>query len=505
VNVNQPVNIFNTILPVEETAIEPGAGNQTSEKPVITGLFDQILGTEMADIEVENTKAIPNINLAGDLMTNPVTAHIYGDLNDIKGRQPIENNRVLLKADIGSGSINPISADNHTINEVIANSVSAGNNHKNLVNNLVNNLHVNTDTAVVLEDFPNPPATRPALINGVVDNTSILVDGLKSAFIESGKNHAARILTAINVETGADRADIKPPIELQKLPEELNIREVRINNSRPDIITSGKTMASEVGILADRQKIIKAMKIDTQEELPANRDHGKHSVGEFKGYERTDIKNDPADYRPVEKPSNALPIRHTEQDSRPKQKIAIDQKSETTLNSLPKNGSLHQVGVSGIHNSNITDMAGDNKLSEPVRFIIPEAISKPSGNGSHTIRIKLVPEQLGTIRLTLTMNNDVIIGRLIVDNQAALHTVEAHVDQLLNDLAEKGVKVDSFEVALAGGGTGRGTARHRTESALRRKTRAYDNKAEKAKAKSIREISRADRSYVGASGVNLLI
>lgn len=509
--VNQPVNIFNTFLPVEETAIEPGAGNQASEEPVIAGLFDRILGTEMAEVEVESTKAIHNVDAAGEWTKDPETEHIYGDLDNIKGHVTIGNNKALSQEVIDS--VNLISAedtellltDSQAINRVIVSAVSTGNNPKNIVNNLFENFHVNTNTHDILKDSTNPPAIKPVLINDAIDNKSIPHDGLKSVLIESGKNHAARILTAINVDTGADRADIKPSIQSDKLPEELNIREVRIDSSRPDIITSGKTMASETGIVADRPKIIKAMKVDPQEELPTNRSHRKYAAGEFKGYERSDIKGDPANFKPVDKPSNETPVRNMEQDSRLVEKVALNHKSEAALNSLPKSGDWHQAGLTGLHNSSVSDSSGDTRLSEPVRFIIPEAISKPSGNGSHTVRIKLVPEQLGTIRLTLSMNNDVIIGRLIVDNQAALHTVETSIDQLLNDLAEKGVKIDSFEVALAGGGTGRETARNRAGNALRRKTKAYDNRAEKTKTKSIGEISRADRSYVGASGVNLLI
>ncbi len=83
-----------------------------------------------------------------------------------------------------------------------------------------------------------------------------------------------------------------------------------------------------------------------------------------------------------------------------------------------------------------------------IRFIVP---SKPLDNGgsvNRTITIKMEPEHLGTIRLTLSSVNHGLTGRMVVDNSATHALVESNIDHLFSELSDKGIKLDAFSISI---------------------------------------------------------
>jgi len=75
----------------------------------------------------------------------------------------------------------------------------------------------------------------------------------------------------------------------------------------------------------------------------------------------------------------------------------------------------------------------------PVKFVVPENLSAKKVQSRQTVFIKLEPENLGTVRLTLSSSGQNVMGRLVVDTPIAQHAVESNINQLLEDLADKGV------------------------------------------------------------------
>lgn len=139
-----------------------------------------------------------------------------------------------------------------------------------------------------------------------------------------------------------------------------------------------------------------------------------------------------------------------------------------------------------------------------VKFVLPEDLSAKNLQSKHTIFIKLEPEHLGTVRLTLSSQGHSIMGRMVVDSASAQSAVESHINNLLDDLAEKGVRLDAFQVSVGGGQTGRrymhgnqglGGSRHYGWS---REMGKYENEPA-----GIIGASRGSQ-YIGRSGVNWL-
>ena len=69
-----------------------------------------------------------------------------------------------------------------------------------------------------------------------------------------------------------------------------------------------------------------------------------------------------------------------------------------------------------------------------------------------SLMIKLEPEYLGSARLHLTMRQDTLSARLMVETPQAKAAVESSLSQLTDQLARVGIKVDYIDVGVRGGG-----------------------------------------------------
>ncbi len=73
-------------------------------------------------------------------------------------------------------------------------------------------------------------------------------------------------------------------------------------------------------------------------------------------------------------------------------------------------------------------------------------------NGGGEIRLVLKPESLGSLRLRLNLTETVIEGKIIVDNPAVKHVLEASLDSLTRALSAEGFQTASLQVSVSGGG-----------------------------------------------------
>jgi flagellar hook-length control protein FliK len=88
-----------------------------------------------------------------------------------------------------------------------------------------------------------------------------------------------------------------------------------------------------------------------------------------------------------------------------------------------------------------------NQLGEKVQGFI--------GKNSSHITVELKPEALGKVKIILDMKNDVMKGRVIVENGQVKQAVEDNLQQIKSILQESGVKLSSLEVATQGGKSNR--------------------------------------------------
>ena len=74
--------------------------------------------------------------------------------------------------------------------------------------------------------------------------------------------------------------------------------------------------------------------------------------------------------------------------------------------------------------------------------------------GGGEIRLVLRPESLGSVRVRLNLTDNVIDGKIIVDNPAVKHIVEGSIDSLTRALSADGFQTASLQVSVGGGGGG---------------------------------------------------
>ncbi|MEW5924334.1 MAG: flagellar hook-length control protein FliK [Candidatus Zixiibacteriota bacterium] len=174
------------------------------------------------------------------------------------------------------------------------------------------------------------------------------------------------------------------------------------------------------------------------------------------------------------------------------------------------NNSVELTTMKGIDTESISQDSARLKTSTTaeqsatVKFVLPEDLSGKNIQSKHTIFIKLEPESLGTVRLTLSSQGDSIMGRMVVDSTTARNAVESHINNLLENLAEKGVQLDAFQVSVGGGQTGR---RYMQDNYSTSANRQYGWSREMEKYENeLQGITTASRGnqYIGRLGVNWL-
>ncbi|MFH2037159.1 MAG: flagellar hook-length control protein FliK [Candidatus Zixiibacteriota bacterium] len=141
---------------------------------------------------------------------------------------------------------------------------------------------------------------------------------------------------------------------------------------------------------------------------------------------------------------------------------------------------------------------------QPVRFIIPNNIKTDHLNGKQTITIKLIPEQLGTVRLTLSSYNNTISGKMIVESASAMVSVESNLNHLVDELAHRGIKLDSFDISLAGDQSGRQFAQSRNSESMKYNNRRLANNRIYESDLAEDAPRAVSRNYFGGGGVNLV-
>lgn len=164
------------------------------------------------------------------------------------------------------------------------------------------------------------------------------------------------------------------------------------------------------------------------------------------------------------------------------------------------------------------DMAGgckvstnDTSLTErllpgQVRFTLPEQLAQQLKPNGRSISIAIEPEHLGKATLRLSISNQLVTARLTVDTPAAKAMVEQSLDQLTQQLARAGVKIDLVNVNVAGGDAHTNLFGHRQQSVFdrpRQTRKAFDASFAQNLNSPVTPSRPTATSYVGPSGVNV--
>jgi flagellar hook-length control protein FliK len=89
-------------------------------------------------------------------------------------------------------------------------------------------------------------------------------------------------------------------------------------------------------------------------------------------------------------------------------------------------------------------------IEESVMNQLNDKVQTALKTGVTEIRLLLRPEALGEMRVKLTMDGDVVMGKIYVENQQVKHIVENNLQSLKDSLAEHNLHAGSFDVNVGG-------------------------------------------------------
>lgn len=139
---------------------------------------------------------------------------------------------------------------------------------------------------------------------------------------------------------------------------------------------------------------------------------------------------------------------------------------------------------------------------QSVRFTAPLESDIRELKSGRTVIIKMEPEHLGPVRLTLSTSGDSLHGRMTVQSVEARAAVEGNLNELQEQLSRQGIKLDSFQISLAGGQVGQrafGGRRSPTESGGMSR---YNSRNLSNPISGLIENTLSQRLYISATGVN---
>jgi len=156
--------------------------------------------------------------------------------------------------------------------------------------------------------------------------------------------------------------------------------------------------------------------------------------------------------------------------------------------------------------------SSDNKSAvnktegENIRLMLPNDLATNLRVNGRAVTIRIEPEHLGPARLSLSMVDDKLKARIVVESAPAKLALEQNLDSLLQELNKAGIEVDNIEITINNGDAhnqmlGRQPHwRHRVATRLPRLDGDVLDPAEVP----IIPPPAASSGYAGPAGVNLL-
>jgi flagellar hook-length control protein FliK len=95
-------------------------------------------------------------------------------------------------------------------------------------------------------------------------------------------------------------------------------------------------------------------------------------------------------------------------------------------------------------------MAMPKTVEESIMTQLSGRVTEAIKSGVNEIRLLLRPESLGEMRVKLTLDGEVVMGKIYVENQQVKHIVEANLQTLRDSLGQHGLQTGSFDVDVGG-------------------------------------------------------
>ncbi len=164
--------------------------------------------------------------------------------------------------------------------------------------------------------------------------------------------------------------------------------------------------------------------------------------------------------------------------------------------------------IFGLHKTTIdsTDIPG-KKDAPQVKFVLPEDVKTALKPAGREITLRIEPEHLGPAKLSLSINNDELSARLVVNTTSAKNTLEGSLDKLLTQLAKADIKVQQIQVMVSGEAPQHHLFERRPEWSRNGRFRNGQPEGENAIEENIMQVTHSPAArggYVGQGRVNLL-
>jgi flagellar hook-length control protein FliK len=89
-------------------------------------------------------------------------------------------------------------------------------------------------------------------------------------------------------------------------------------------------------------------------------------------------------------------------------------------------------------------------VEDSVMNQVTDKLQSAVKNGVNEIRLLLRPESLGEMRVKLTVDGDVVMGKIYVENQQVKHILESNMQTLKDSFAQHNLQTGSFDVNVGG-------------------------------------------------------
>lgn len=140
--------------------------------------------------------------------------------------------------------------------------------------------------------------------------------------------------------------------------------------------------------------------------------------------------------------------------------------------------------------------------TQAVRFVVPNDLNDGKGLNNRSVMIKMEPEHLGPMRMTLSNAHDGLHARLVVDTAAAKTAVEGNLNHLMEQLGRQGIKVEFFDVSVGGSMVDGDSQDEQMTKFSQRFAKSRQGYSSGLSSESIATGRGGPRSYIGSAGVN---
>ena len=443
-----PENVSQTILNTGKTGngkiidyVKSFNQDKDFNKPELFGLKLKITGTEKASSEI-------NSNIKHDILKGSInqssdnTKNLQDSLSIEKLMASKSNMKAITEVSNKSNSTQ-FSADNRNIKTGTDNIIKIQQDNVSGNNQLVQN-----------EEFFIPENDLKVINNKLFNGNeiSVKIENDKSVNNIAGQklnSSAADNLQSISEQVNEQKAKLEDPL---KLEDQRNQSPIHKENASNQTISKGNTQfykiepAQESKIGTEKNNEIQ-IPVKENDKISNNRQDSKtNSVENIKTENPGKITTNEASPENSFNESLETNNQNTQGNSKDQNQFS-QSRGENLFSSY-----INKIELSSVQNvkkpvyfDDISEQMKKIDASEIVKEISKLASSKDQKN----VVLKLMPDSLGKVKISLDINKNVIHAHAEVENEAARSLMQNNIENLKQSLVQQGMQLNSLNISLS--------------------------------------------------------